>query len=229
MDTKKIIIIIAVIIIAVGAIAGYTFSTGMLNEKPRATTEFKSPFMEGKFTDNVTMVNNTTYMQSWKDNENHIEYNISTIENSTEIMQIQDAQSMLANGGMSGFTGPELRTFNGNEWKIYFTQGISSDNSSPNANKTMNIIICECQGDTQGYLIYIVLDNSSDVGFRLSPICDAYENFTEPLLKSITLKESDAPKNHEELGLSESDYRQQMDVVHQVLAGNFSAVQEASQ
>lgn len=227
MDTKNILIVVAVVIIAVGAVAGYVFTTGMLNSEPRQTTDFSCSFMEGKFTDNVTLVNNSTYLQSWKDDAHHIEYNISTIENSTEIFEIQDAQSMLANGGMSGFVGPEKRTFNGNEWKIYFTQGISTDNSS--GNKTMNIIICECQGKNQGYLIYMVFDNSSDVGFRLSPFCDAYENYTEPLLKSISLKESGAPHNYEELGLSESDYKQQIDIVHQIRAGNFSAVQEANQ
>ena len=50
-----------------------------------------------------------------------------------------------------------------------------------------------------------------------------------PLLKSITLKESDAPRNHEELGLSESDYNQQMDLVHQIRAGNFTALEGSAQ
>ena len=229
MDTKNILIIVAVVIVAVGAVAGYVFTTGMLNGEQRQTTSFSNPFMEGKFTDNVTLKSNSSYMESWVDNENHIEYNISTIENSTEIIEIQDAQSIIANGGYSGLVGPEKRSFNGNDWNIYFTQGIVNDTNSSNANKTINIIICESQGKNQGYLIYIVFDNSSDVGFRLNTFSDAYENYTEPLLKSITLKESDAPRNHEELGLSESDYNQQMDLVHQIRAGNFTALEGSAQ
>ena len=98
MDTKNILIIVAVVIVAVGAVAGYVFTTGMLNEEHRQTTSFSNPFMEGNFTDNVTLKSNSSYMESWVDNENHIEYNISTIENSTEIIEIQDAQSIISNG-----------------------------------------------------------------------------------------------------------------------------------
>ena len=229
MDSKKLVIIIAIIVIAVIAVVGYVFSTGMLNGEQRQTTDFSNAFMEGKFTGNVSLANNTTYMQSWKDKENNIEYNISTVDNATAIFDIQDAQSILSNGGMSGFIGPEQRSFNGNDWNIYFTQGVSVGGNNTTDNKVMNIIICVSQGEKQGYLVYMVFDNSSDVGFRLSPLCDAYANYTEPLLKSINLKECKAPHSYEELGLSESDYKQQMELVHQIKAGNYSALQGATQ
>lgn len=227
MDNKKLIIIIAIIAIAVVAVVGYVFYSGMLTPETRETTNFTSDFMDGAFTSNVSEVNKTKYFVSWKDNEHHIEYNMSTLDNTTALIDVQDVQSIINNGGASGFVGPETRNYNGNDWKIYFTQGISTDENSSNANKTMNIIVCESQGEKQGYLIYIVLDNSSDVEFRLSPFCDAYTEYVEPLLESITLKEcKDVPHIYDKLGLSEADFREQMEIVHQVKAGNYSALQE---
>lgn len=227
MDNKKIIIIIAVVAIVIAAVAGYIFTSGMMTPETRQTTNFTSDFMDGAFSGNVSEVNKTAYFMSFKDNEHHIEYNISTLDNTTALVDIQEVQSIIANGGVSGISSPETRNYNGNDWKIYFTQGISNDTNSPNANKTMNIIICESQGEKQGYLIYIVLENSSDVEFRLSPFCDAYTEYVEPLLKSINLKESkDVPHTYEELGLSESDFNEQMKIVYQVKAGNYSALEQ---
>ena len=227
MDNKKLIIIIAVVAIAIVAVAGYILAGGMSNAETKQTTTFTSGFMDGAFAGNVSEVNKTDYFMSWKDKEHHIEYNMSTLDNTTALVDIQDVQSIIANGGVSGLVGPETRNYNGNDWKIYFTQGTSTDANSSNANKTVNIMICESQGEKQGYLIYVVLDNSSDVKFRLSPFCDAYTEYVEPLLKSITLKESkDVPHTYEELGLSEADFKQQMEIVHQVKAGNYSALQQ---
>ena len=46
------------------------------------------------------------------------------------------------------------------------------------------------------------------------------------MLKSVTLKESkNVPKINEEFGLSEDEFAQQMDLIHQYKAGNTSALE----
>lgn len=227
MEEKK-LIVIAVVVVAIVAILGFAFSSGMFNNSG-PTTAFDNEFMSGIFTGNVKLVNNTTdYSQSWQDEEHHISYNMTTVDNSSALVDIQDVQSILANGGVSGLKGPEKRDFNGQEWNIYFTQGISQVNGSEN--KTMNIIICEHQGEKQGYLIYIIFDNSSDVNFTLNTFCDAYELYTKPLLESISLKDNPdiAISVADSFGMSESEFEQQMYLVHQIKIGNYSALEGVS-
>ena len=58
---------------------------------------------------------------------------------------------------------------------------------------------------------------------------DAYTQYIEPLLKSIELKESkNVPAINEEFGLSEDEFAQQMELIHQYKAGNTSALEGAS-
>ena len=214
------IILVAVVVLVVIAIAGYVVASGMFTSETRQTTQFSNDFMEGAFTGNVKLANNTSaYMQSWKDSEHHIDYNISTVDNSSALMEIYKLQ---------GVKGPEKRSFNGNDWNIYFTQAVPANNST-DAGKTMNIIICESQGEKQGYMIYMIFSNESDVNFTLNTFCDAYKIYTEPLLQTIKLKESnDVPHIFDEFGLSEEDFNQQMDLIHQYNAGNRSALEGAS-
>ena len=57
----------------------------------------------------------------------------------------------------------------------------------------------------------------------------SYTDFVEPLLNSITLKESkNVPKIYEEFGLTEDQFAEQMDLIQQVKAGNQSAIQQIS-
>ena len=219
METKN-IIIIAVAIVAVIAIVGFVFTTGILNgdnNKNVETTPFETEFMDGSFVGKVKLVDGKEkFMHSYKDSENKITYNISTVDDSDALMDIYYLQ---------GVMNPEHRTINGNDWNIYFTQAVSGDN--PNStDKPMNIVICQSQGEKQGYLIYIIIDADSKVNATLNTYGDSYTDFVEPLLKSITLKESkNVPKIYEEFGLSEDEFDQQMDLVQQVKAGNTSALE----
>ena len=89
----------------------------------------------------------------------------------------------------------------------------------------MNIVICQSQGEKQGYLIYIIFDSKSDVDASGKMFSPAYKQYVEPLLKSISLKESsDVPKINEEFGLTEDEFSQQIDLIHQYKAGNLSAL-----
>ena len=214
MENKN-LIIIAVVIVAIAVIVGAIFTTGVLNKtEERTTTSFSNAFMEGAFTGNVKLANNSSdFMQSYQDEEHAITYNISTVDNSTALMDIYYVQ---------GVMNPEHRSFNGNDWNIYFTQAVQGNDT----NNTMNIIICQSQGEKQGYLIYMIIDSKTDLKVSGNAFGEPYKSYVEPLLESLTLKESsNVPSINEEFGLSESEFAQQMDLIKQYKAGNTSALQ----
>jgi hypothetical protein len=228
MENKN-IIIIAVAVIAVIAVAGVIFATGMLNGNSNGNAEGTSPldmaFMKGTFVGNVTLKNDTKeFMHSYEDEKHHITYNISTVDNSTALMDIYELQ---------GVTNPEERSFNGNDWNIYFTQAIpgnDTNNTKSDDNSTMDIIICQSQGEKQGYLVYVIIDGKSDVDASGKMFSPAYKNYVEPLLKSISLKESkNVPPINEEFGLTQDEFNQQMELIRQYKAGNLSALDSGGQ
>ena len=217
MENKN-IIIIAVAVIAIIAIVGVIFATGMLNgNEIKQTSPLKTEFMEGTFVGNATLENDTEkFMHSYVDKKHDITYNVSTVDNSTALMEIYELQ---------GVSNPEHRTFNGNDWNIFFTQAVPG-NDTNNTNGTMNIIICQSQAKKQGYLIYAIFGPDSDVNSTGNAFGESYTDYIEPLLKSVTLKESkNVPAINEEFGLSEDEFAQQMDLIHQYKAGNTSALE----
>ena len=219
MENKNIIIIAVVVVII--AILGVIFATGILNGGEKTTgvtTPFKTEFMEGTFAGNVSLENNSEkVMYSYEDKENKITYNISTVDDSDALMDIYYLQ---------GVMNPEKRSFNGNDWNIYFTQAVQG-NDSNSSDKPMNIIICQSQGEKQGYLIYMIIDAKSKVNATLNTYGESYTGFVEPLLKSITLKESkNVPKIYDEFGMTKDQFNQQMDLVKQYKAGNTSVLQQ---
>ena len=219
MESKNIIIIAVVVIIV--AILGVIFATGMLNgddNKNTETTPFKTEFMEGSFVGKVKLVNDDEkFMHSYKDKKHKITYNISTVDDSDALMEIYEIQ---------GVTNPEERSFNGNDWNIFFTQAVpGNDTDSAKDDDTMNIIIAQSQGKKQGYLIYMIVDGKSDVNSTMNTFGESYTDYMQPLLESITLKESkNVPKIYEEFGLTEDQFNQQMDLIHEYKAGNLSAL-----
>ena len=57
---------------------------------------------------------------------------------------------------------------------------------------------------------------------------EGFEVYLQPLLKSLTLKESkNVPKVYEEFGMSKEQFDQQLELVHQYKAGNRSALNGA--
>ena len=218
MENKYLVIVLvaiaAIIVVAVGL-----FATGMLsgvNSAPITTTDFKTDFMEGTFVGNVTLQDDSqAFMHSYKDKKNHIEYNISTVDDSDALMDIYYIQ---------GVMNPEHRTINGNDWNIYFAEAVQG-NDTQNANGSMRIIICQSQAEKQGYLIYVIIDSKSKVN-GTNIYGEAYTDYIEPLLESVTLKESsNVPKIYEEFGLTESEFNQQMDLIKEYKAGNLDALE----
>lgn len=222
METKNILIIAVVVVII--AILGIVFATGMLNGNNDngngETTPFKTEFMEGTFSGKVKLVDDKEkFMHSYKDKKNKITYNISTVDDSEAMMDIYYLQ---------GVMNPEKRTFNGNEWNIYFTQAVEGNDSNSD-DDPMNIIICQSQQKKQGYLIYMIIDADSKVNATLNTYGESYTDFVEPLLNSITLKESkNVPKIYEEFGLTKDQFNEQMDLIQEVKAGNQSAIQQVA-
>lgn len=214
MENKN-LIIIAVAIVLIVVVVGVILTTGVLNKADdRTTTSFSNSFMEGAFTGDVKLVKNASdYMQSYEDSQHSITYNISTVDNSTALMDIYYVQ---------GVTNPEHRSFNGNDWNIYFSQAVQGNDT----NNKVNIIICQSQGEKQGYLIYMIIDSKTDLNVSSNVFGEPYKSYVEPLLKSITLKESsNVPAINDQFGLSESDFAKQMDLVHQYKSGNTSVLQ----
>ena len=214
MENKN-LIIIAVAIVLIVVVVGVVLTTGVLNKADdRTTTSFSNSFMEGAFTGDVKLVKNASdYMQSYEDSQYSITYNISTVDNSTALMDIYYVQ---------GVANPEHRSFNGNDWNIYFSQAIQGNDT----NNKLNIIICQSQGEKQGYLIYMIIDSKTDLNVSSNAFGEPYKSYVEPLLKSITLKESsNVPAINDQFGLSESDFAKQMDLVHQYKSGNTSILQ----
>ena len=220
METKNIIIIAVVIIII--AVIGVVLATGILNNETKnvETTAFKTEFMEGSFVGNVSLENDDEkFMHSYEDKKNKITYNISTVDDSNALMDIYYLQ---------GVMNPEKRNINGNDWNIYFSQAVPGNDTD--SNDTMNIIICQSQAKKQGYLIYIIIDSKSKINTTLNTYGEAYTDFVEPLLKTVTLKESKhIPKIYEEFGLTEDQFDEQMDLIKEVKKGNRSALQAAGQ
>ena len=106
MENKNMIIIAAVVILAIVVVAGFIFISGNSNES-KDTTSFSTPFMAGSFVGNVSLENDSIdYARSYKDNSHNIEYNMSTMDNSSALMEIYEFQ---------GLEGPEKRTFNNQE------------------------------------------------------------------------------------------------------------------
>lgn len=220
MEKKNMMIIAAVVILAIVIVVGFIFISGNSNDSSKGSTSFSSPFMEGSFVGNVSLENDSLdYDHAYKDKAHDIEYNITTMDNASALMEIYEFQ---------GIGTPEKRTFNGQEWNIYFGEAVpnSGDNNSTKSNDTMGIIICEVQKENQGYVINVIFGNNSDVNFTKNTYGDSYIDYVEPLLKSISLKESkDVPSVADQFGLSQDEFNHQIDLIHQYEAGNTSVLE----
>ena len=214
---KKNIIIIGVIVVILAVVA-FVFAGGISNKEVK--TSFDTEFMSGAFVGNVEKIDTKeSFLASYKDNEHNITYNLTTMDDSKSLMEIYEVR---------GVKGPDHRSYNGNDWDIYFGEAmpVVNNTTQKNSNQSMGIIICQSQKESQGYVIYSIFDLSK-VNFTLNTFGDAYIKYIEPLLKSIDLKKSNnVPVVHEQFGMSKDDFNKQMDLIHQVKAGNYSAVQQ---
>ncbi len=217
MENKNFIIICVIAVII--AVVGFAFVTGVFEQKSNmGKTPFETDFMSGSFVGNTEKAGSVnSSLVSYKDKEHNITYNITTMDNSSALMEIYKFQ---------GVQGPDHRKLNGNEWNIYFAEAmpVVNNKTSTDQSQKMGIIIAECQKESQGYIVYSIFDTGK-TNFTLNTFSDAYTKFIEPLLKTIDLKHSDnVPAVHEQFGLSKDDFNKQLDLIHQIEAGNRSAL-----
>ena len=172
------------------------------------TTDFTTDFMEGSFVGNIELENDSdNFASSYVDWDNGITYNISTVDDSNALMDMYY---------LEGVMDPVKKSYNGNDWNIYFTEAVEGDNPDE-TDEVMEIVICQSQGKNQGYIIYAIVDSDSDIVSSLDIHSEGFKNYVEPLLKTITLKKSnDVPKINEEFGLSEEEFQEKLDEIHEL-------------
>lgn len=212
------IIIVVVIIVAIGAV----FTSGFFDATVSETTPFDNNFMSGDFVGQVKTVNDSEkWAVAYSDETHHIDYNMSTCKNATLLVDIYTLQ---------GMEGPEHRTFNNQQWDIYHAQGMQTIGNTTNVsltNETLNVYMCVANKAEQSYLIYVIFNNNTDVNSTGGVYSDGYENYIEPLLDSVTLKEDpNAPEIYDILGMDQSSYQQYAQLISQVKKGNQTAIQQ---
>lgn len=223
MDKNKKIIIAVLAIIIIIFVAGALY-VSFSQENKEASSHFNNTFMSGDFVGMVHVVNNSSeWQKSYSDTTHHIDYNMSTCKNASFLVDMYSIQ---------GLKGPEERTFNGQEWDIYSGQGISSINGSGNTtvNTTLNVFMCVADKDNQSYVIYIIFNNNTDVNVTDSVFCPAYDDYIEPLLKSITLVHNkNVPSLADMLGIDQASFDEQAHLISEVKKGNQTAIQQLQQ
>lgn len=220
MDRKYIILIAAVVVIVVVAVAA-AYALGAFNE----TTDFDNKIMSGSFQGEVSQQkipsnqSNHGFSASYKDKSNGIEYNMSSLDNVSIIIDIMALQSGMAN--------PETREYNDVNWTIYYSQAVpntnvsNSSNSSQVLQNTYDVYILEAYKDNQSYLVYVV--SNGTVKCDGSTYCDLYTKHIEPFLESVDLKHSsNVPKVNDTLGISQETYKQLVQYVNAYKSGNIT-------
>ena len=160
------------------------------------TTDFDNAFMRGTFHGQV-VENPLSKELNKSDFKNWSASYTNNESNITYNMScVKDGQFMLDLYQLQGLQAPEVRKLGDNEWKIYYSQAVPT---------IMSYDKVQCDG---------------------SLYCELYEDHIEPLLKSISLKDSsDAPEMYEVLNVTKDDYKQLKDYIEQVKAGNVTAME----
>lgn len=92
---KNMMIIAAVVILAIVIVVGFIFISGNSNDSSKGSTSFSSPFMVGSFVGNVSLENDSLdYAHAYKDKAHDIEYNITTMDNASALMEIYEFQGI---------------------------------------------------------------------------------------------------------------------------------------
>lgn len=217
MDKNKKIILAVVIIVVIAVIAGAAvFFSGILNGN-EVETSFDNNFTSGEFVGNVKVVNNTDkWGVAYRDAENHIEYNMSTVKNASFLVDLYTLQ---------GMKGPEHRTYNDQQWDIYTAQG-ATQIGNETSNKTLQVFMCVANKNNQTYLVYVIFNNETNIKVSDSVFCDAFKDYVEPLLESMTLKHNDdAPSLSSLLGIDDNTLNQQAALIKEAKKGNQTAIQ----
>ena len=220
MDKKKIIIIaaaiLALVIVSLGAASAFNLFGG-------PTTDFDTKFMSGTFTGDVSqneIKDNNSLTKGWtasyEDKEHNITYIMSCVKDGSFITDIYQLQ---------GLQSPEIRNYNDQPWKIFYSQAVPTTNetnessSSNNTNNTINVYICEADINNTAYTINVMsYDNKTECDGTL--FCPLYKDYLDPLLKSIQFKDAKkAPKMSSLLNMSDEEFKYNREYINGILNG----------
>ena len=227
MLNKKITIIAAAILVLIIASIGSASAFELLGMDlfGGPTTDFDTNFMSGTFTGDLTQNElkdkgpTKGWAASYEDKENNITYNMSCVKDGDFITDLYQVQ---------GLSQPEIRNYNGQPWKIFFSQAVpdtnitDDKNSSDDANSTndtINVYICEADINGTAYTINVMsYDNKTECDGTL--FCPLYKDHIEPLIKSIKFKDSkNAPEMYEILNMSKEEFKFNQEYLEKVFAG----------
>ena len=227
MDKKKIVVITAAILVLIMASVG---SASAFNLFGGPTTDFETNFISGTFTGDVTqneIKDNNSLVDGWtasyEDKEHNITYNMSCVKDGSFITDIYQLQ---------GLQAPEIRNYNDQPWKIFYSQAVPTTNetdgnsSANDANKTINVYICEADINDTAYTINVI-------AYEDEPECDGtlfcplYQDYLEPMIKSIQFKDAKkAPEMYKLLNLTKEDFEYNQQYINDLLSGKVPVTEE---
>ena len=139
MNSKKTAIIaiavLAIVISSLGAVSAFELFGMDLFGGP--TTDFDNKFMSGTFTGDVTQNNVTEdnltkgWTDSYEDKEHNITYNMSCVKDGNFITDVYQLQ---------GLGAPEIRNYNGQPWKIFYSQAVPNSKMLQNLRRLVDLI-----------------------------------------------------------------------------------------
>ena len=224
MNNKKIAIValavMAIVIASLGAVSAFElFGIDILGGP---TTDFDNKFMSGTFNGDLTQnkIDDNTSAKGWtdsyEDKEHNITYNMSCVKDGDFITDLYQLQ---------GLGAPEIRNYNNQPWKIFYSQAVPDNNVTDNktvdnnTNNTINVYICEADINGTAYTINVMsYDNKTECDGTL--FCPLYEDYIGPLVESIEFKDAKkAPKMADLLGMSDEEFEFNKEYVNGILNG----------
>ena len=178
MDKK--ILLAVVFIVAVIAMGIGLFSLGFFGQTTQVDTKFLSGIIQGEAVDTSYMpMPVKEYTVNYEDNKNNITYEFMMADT------LQVTIKLIETLGGGKITTKE---YNGVKWDIYYSRGGYS---------------CIASGKNGDYCVHV---NGFNVSHDRTLNSDLFKNYVEPLLNSITLKDSNPPKEYEVCGIPIDEY-----------------------
>ena len=224
MNNKKIALValalMAIIVASLGAVSAFElFGIDILGGP---TTDFDNKFMSGTFNGDLTQneINETGPAKGWtdsyEDKEHNITYNMSCVKDGDFITDLYQLQ---------GLGAPEIRNYNNQPWKIFYSQAVPDNNVADNktsgndTNNTINVYICEADINGTAYTINVIsYDNKTECDGTL--FCPLYKDYIGPLVESIEFKDAKkAPKMADLMNMSDEEFEFNKEYVNGILNG----------
>ena len=232
MNKKMIIIATAILVMVIASLSAVSaFELFGMDLFGGPTTDFDTKFMSGTFTGDVVeneVEDNNTVSKGWtasyENKEKNITYNMSCVKDGDFITDVYQLQ---------GLGRPEIRNYNDQPWKIFFSQAVPDSNVMDNktanqtndTNNTINVYICEADINGTAYTINVMsYDNKTECDGTL--FCPLYKEHIEPLIESVEFKQAKkAPKMADILNLSDEEFEFNREYVNGIFNGSIDPSQ----